>query len=69
MMSNDFYIPALQSEKHSTNQWGGATVGMSSFHLQTSGCTGDQNNQREARSQDFIKTEFKGKGAERLHTG
>lgn len=23
MMSNDFYIPALQSEKHSTNQWGG----------------------------------------------
>lgn len=48
---------------------GGATVGMSSFHLQTSGCTGDQNNQREARSQDFIKTEFKGKGAERLHTG
>lgn len=47
---------------------GDATVGMSSFHLQTSGCTGDKIT-REAQSQDFIKTEFKGKGAERLHTG
>lgn len=64
------FTSLLYSLRNSTNQWGGATVGMSIFHIQTSGCTDDKITSERLDLRILLKQkEFKGKGAERLHTG
>lgn len=60
MMSNDFYIPALQSEKQH-QPTGDATVGMSSFQIQTSGCTGDKITSERLDLRILLKQNLKAK--------